>query len=888
MPSIAVIFEDEPACIDCHPNCQACDLAKPRECTECAPGLVLRADSTCQRTCGSGARASFDLAAGRSVCVPCPAGCVACDADGSCTACGTQLHLSPTGQCEVACPAGTTTILGTQVCAECAPNCDTCLGTGSHQCDFCATGYVAMHGECRSACPAGPAWASSSGACARLPVNCTDMVDGVCAGCAPGFFLMDKACVPCPSGCAACTFGTCTACQAGLFLRDGACQAICPSKTFADAAQRRCQACDGSCAECTGPLAGDCASCPAGRYLSSTNTCLPCVGANCAFCSQGQTCDRCEPGFWRHDGQCIGGNSCPAGYGPLPDMGNLAATQERICGPCHPTCGRCSGPGADQCTDCSEGLTLVAGTCTCPVDGACRTGCPAGCSVCDATGTACLRCDAGRLLDHAARACLGPGVTACPAGTYDDNQDGCRACPTANCHTCGPDGVCSRCASGFLLSGQACVAECPRGQQADGAGQCTAIPVAGCATAVGGKCTACLGDARLRDDGMACVTACPAGQAFNRPANTCDACPAGCLIDQCIAYTDSLGGGQEVLACKACPQGRVLARDGTCQAACPAGEFPKAGACIECHPSCGTCADGTTCLGCPAGKVLLEGACLDQQPTMTYVTTAGALARCPAGCDECEDGTGACDACTHGYFLLPAERTCVLGGCPAGSLQDNGTCRPCPSRCQRCRVDDGTLAGSSAGASSSASGSGAQGSGSGAGELVCELCQAPFYLHEGACVDACPARTYPAPADPDDMSQTVAGVCGPCADGCASCNCGAATGCCLSCQPDRVLLNLGCALDTCPERFFEIDGGGLDRACASCFNQCLECTSPEKADCDKWHPNYGKAMRLLTQALIIIAVIIGVFVIIGVGACIYRYKKHHVGKKGSSTSFEMS
>lgn len=62
-----------------------------------------------------------------------------------------------------------------------------------------------------------------------------------------------------------------------------------------------------------------------------------------------------------HNGTCKA--SCPAGY--YEDM------EEGLCGQCHPTCSRCSGPLLDDCESCSALSPRL-------YKGSCSAECPAG------------------------------------------------------------------------------------------------------------------------------------------------------------------------------------------------------------------------------------------------------------------------------------------------------------------------------------------------------------------------------------------------------------------------------------------------------------------------------------------------------------------------------
>ncbi|TKS73469.1 Proprotein convertase subtilisin/kexin type 5 [Collichthys lucidus] len=120
-------------------------------------------------------------------------------------------------------------------------------------------------------------------------------------------------------------------------------------------------------------LVSKCLSCADGHYLESgmcrlncslrtypadDGTCRRCP-LHCDVCSDDRTCFKCSFLYLMLNGVCKA--SCPVGY--YEDM------EEGTCGQCHPTCGSCSGPLADDCETCSTfSPKLYKGVCSkdCP------------------------------------------------------------------------------------------------------------------------------------------------------------------------------------------------------------------------------------------------------------------------------------------------------------------------------------------------------------------------------------------------------------------------------------------------------------------------------------------------------------------------------------------
>ncbi|KCV69782.1 hypothetical protein H696_03227 [Fonticula alba] len=747
-------------CSRCIDNCQRCTSADV--CEACYPRAILAPD---QRACRA-----------------CHPSCLTCTPDGSCDTCQPGLvFLEPDGPggslCGNVCPPGEH--VGTDRCMACHGACALCSGPGSTQCQVCAAGYR---------------W----------------------AGLAPRPGAAGE-CVACPPGCASCDMSDrCLSCLAGYFLAPGAtCGQACPAGHFADLADGSCQACDISCATCTGPdadqcdscppglglapvvagLAGACVSgCPAGHYRDPVSGgCAPCDAA-CAACNgpSDQDCWSCPPGLADvlQDGACV--LACAGGH----------VAVARRCLPCHGTCRECTGTRSTDCTDCpSHLLALPMGA---PSAGRCVAGCPVGYHW---QPGGCARCA--------------------------DQCSSCPASPTA----------CTLCDRGWLLQGPGCVSQCSRGLLPLN-GQCT-VCHGTCGTCFGpaaDQCASCPEGSGLRLHGGACVAACPAGT-FTEAA-TCLPCDGTCA--------ECAGPGAQ--GCTACPPGRVLATWGACLEACPAGEYatggglpgPGAGTCRACDGSCARCTGPgwQECTACRGGDFLHAGACLAACPGGLFgCPGTGGCSACPEHCAACRPASGPpggppcqaeCTACAPGFHLSPGASSCVEA-CPPGEFLPAGgqACQTCDPACASCveRADNCTACARPGAWLDLGSG---MCSGACAGGGVAPVDFGPAALPQRVCLPCplnCEACPVGGPAGggggggglpPCELAASGRLVCPP-ITGCARCQAG------MRLMPEGPASPAQC-LSVCPARYFPA-AAASGEVCTPCHASCERCAGPTADDC---------------------------------------------------------
>ncbi|KCV67983.1 hypothetical protein H696_05445 [Fonticula alba] len=586
--------------------------------------------------------------------------------------------------------------------------------------------------------------------------------------------------------------------------------------------------------------------CPAGTHLDAASLTCVCPGGEAVhFDTAAGRCAcvahadpgpdgrcACPAGLVAAAGQC----ACPAGTRPVFDEATLAEVLPRECAPCDASCATCSAGPARACGTCPPGRLLVLA----PGPSACVSACPAGMNPTSAGG-ACVACGPGCDACTTADRC-----TACAPGFYlsaEDHQ--CHACDVS-CGACSGPGAlaCRGCAAGFLLEPATgrCWSDCPDGTGPDlVTGQCQPCGNAACrrcvSPAAGAHCSAC-----------------PAGFTLGSSPRECVPCGPGCLA----CYT------AEFPTCLACQQGTVL-HEQKCLPACPDGMYavaapppaqpglPASAVCRPCHSTCAQCT-GPLASQCTACVDPLAELASGQDPACRSVcpdagSQPAALAACPcsaSGCLSCQStGPYVCARCIVGY-LMTADGQCIRQGqCPPLTYADMlaRSCYPCgvfcsschpgrPEYCLTCSSRDGflPLPGGYCSRTCPEVGYFVDNLDRGrckacpancwtcARSTGCDMCHAGFFMHQGACLAACPEGTFPS-----------AGGCHACDRQCATCT-GPGPGQCATCPAGAVLSAGGRCLagGRCPAGSADYLTPGV---CAACAGGCAACTGPAPDQC---------------------------------------------------------
>jgi len=386
-----------------------------------------------------------------------------------------------------------------------AEDCDCASQNPSLECSF----LDADDPDCSACCTGDPCACSTDATGCDTKPAAYGICDECCDGntCGDGQFVnTDGDCDSCRITCATCDRAdSCLTCAPGTY------------RLVADAGRTQCGFCHSSCQTCSGPGPTDCDTCSSGFFDDTeTNTCRRCL-SSCETCDTADECIKCQSGFIGgdlsctkrcspHCNTCITEDTCDTG-GCAEGYGALTSDSvpDVPCDPCPPGCATCTGSlESPVCGLCKEGLYKDTTSNQCvyscpdgeyaavkgeggdsdPISGSieCKV-CSTGCETCvqkDPVPSSepfdkCLTCSTSNFLNNDEE-CVA-NANACDQGTYGDGNV-CTPCPHA-CAACTSMTVCSACASGYALDGDACVLNCPDGKIEDG-GNCGDCSVANC------------------------------------------------------------------------------------------------------------------------------------------------------------------------------------------------------------------------------------------------------------------------------------------------------------------------------------------------------------------------------------------------------------------------
>lgn len=303
-PCGAGYYQVGATCPACLTGCATCTASA---CTSCSMGYMQQG-TICVSTCSLGFYPSS-----ATLCSPCLSTCLSCTTGTSCTACkpgfvgatctactspcmtcsgtatncqsclpSTNTYLQVGGGTCVAanaCQAGSYAETNNQ-CMPCSSNCGTCV-TFPYNCLSCSNPLLIWSNfQCIASCASG--YSSIGGLC--CPSTCTGCNQSMaCSGCIAGYYLdASSSCQICDSNCLTCSVlaTNCTSCSGGLVLQTGVCQQYCNLGFYNNGGI--CQACDASCANCTGPSATQCTVC-SNLYIMWNGLCYNCMNNQTNF-----------------------------------------------------------------------------------------------------------------------------------------------------------------------------------------------------------------------------------------------------------------------------------------------------------------------------------------------------------------------------------------------------------------------------------------------------------------------------------------------------------------------------------------------------------------------------------------------------------------------------
>ncbi|EFO64538.1 High cysteine membrane protein VSP-like [Giardia lamblia P15] len=426
--SIKEVFTKDSRCWRCGDTanggiagCQKCEMKDDAlQCLECRDLYLSLDKKSCLASCPDGQVGAFDPSSKSFIC--------ACDDgfylnDGKCVKCTVENCAECNESKCSKCRYGYT--LSDNRCAETKckdPNCDAC--ENRNVCTKCSNNYSL----------------DQNGLCVK---DCLSSA---------GYY---KATVGDVSRCVACTLGGCAVCESAdrcTTCRDG----------FYLESQERCKPCSSACATCSGPEAGDCTSCPAGKRLQysddSKGSCVSqCVkDGSCAECGltiDGTSyCSQCVKSTeYPRNGVCASTGSRATGITCANAFGGQCITcgpsSFRLNGGCYtskllPGKTVCSGERDGWCENVAAGYGIT-------YNGTLLT-CPEHCKVC--TDGSCSSCNSGFYPERGACRACSKGCATCPHGRacfdclagYYFSENTCKACHKAvpKCSLCAvPEGA---------------------------------------------------------------------------------------------------------------------------------------------------------------------------------------------------------------------------------------------------------------------------------------------------------------------------------------------------------------------------------------------------------------------------------------------------------------
>ena len=162
-----------------------------------------------------------------------------------------------------------------------------------------------------------------------------------------------------------------------------------------------------------------------------------------------------------------------------------------------------------------------------------------------------------------------------------------------------------------------------------------------------GICTKCATNYLLYNN--TCVTSCPADQLTNDNLN-CVPCTTNFV--NCSTCTNT--------QCLSCTYGQLNSTSGHC-VPCSPGTYDLSGSCVVCPSSCTTCTSQTACQTCATSYYLLGSVCSATCPT-NMVPNGTTCSPCLALCSVCDQTTSLCTVCNAGVYL---HNNLCFSTCPA-------------------------------------------------------------------------------------------------------------------------------------------------------------------------------------------------------------------------------
>ena len=264
-------------------------------------------------------------------------------------------------------------------------------------------------------------------------------------------------------------------------------------------------------------------------------------------------------------------------------------------------------------------------------------------------------------------------------------------CASGQCN----GGVCTLCATNYVLSGGQCVLQCS---------------INNCTTCNNqSQCTQCATGLNVSTDGYSCVS-CTVNNCMScQTNNVCTACAAGFIVSSlygCITCNvDNCNTCSANNICSVCASGYTNVNNACVLCGSPCATCNANGGCATCLPpynlvngSCVVC-NVPNCQICASENASICSTCLPQYTANSNQTAC--VYNCPANCLSCTGST--CSNCANNYYYNSTSNACMLCGntpqciicnpaapnqcnnCTAGFyVNSNSTCSACPDYCASC------------------------------------------------------------------------------------------------------------------------------------------------------------------------------------------------------------
>ncbi|KAL4476414.1 hypothetical protein ABPG74_010147, partial [Tetrahymena malaccensis] len=413
-------------CSKCNSSCATCNGGSINNCLSCNLPLLFESSSnTCTSSCLNGQY--MDMSSG--TCMSCDLTCSTCTDGGvnGCSSCALPLYYE-VSKCVSNCDQNQYKDNATAQCLSCDSSCQTCSGALNTQCLSCSSNLYLDQNTCKSNCPDGYYQNTQNNTCSKCDASCSTCSGSSPTNCLkcvlPRYFQQatntceencnksqyldstDATCKSCHSSCQSCNGpqnNQCQSCSGSTFLYQNQCFNACPDGYFQDKSNNMCTQCKSPCKTCNSlnnclscepPLISynnSCVqTCPSGFYSqASSNSCQPCF-SSCQRCTgpSADECLGCPQGLYFKELACV--DKCGDGYFLNQDK----------CSQCHPSCKNCLGAGSDSCTECPDILAKY--------DSKCLSECPKGTYLLQSTSKECLQCSNSCQSD-----CVGPSDKDC-------------------------------------------------------------------------------------------------------------------------------------------------------------------------------------------------------------------------------------------------------------------------------------------------------------------------------------------------------------------------------------------------------------------------------------------------------------------------------------------